>query len=108
MRLAGVCQAPQITANVNDYSPDGFYGAGLLIISSDAARDITGIFAGAPLQCLVVINTGAFTITLKNSSVASAPENQFVASGDFGLLAGGAVQLVYDPVNLRWHVAGGF
>ena len=70
--------APQIAANQNDYAPTGIGDASMLFISSDAARDITGITSGSvDGRHLWVFNEGNFNITLKQGSASSAAANRF-------------------------------
>lgn len=70
--------APQITSNQNDYAPTGIGDASMLFISSDAARDITGITSGSiDGRHLWVFNEGSFNVTLKQGSGSSAAANRF-------------------------------
>lgn len=105
-RLAGVCRAPILTANANDWSPDGLAGANMLLVSSDASRDVTGIAAGAPGQMLAVMNEGSQDVVLKNASGSSRAENRFALGADLTLAGGHGALLVYDPIGLVWRCVG--
>jgi hypothetical protein len=97
----------QITSNQNDYNPGGFYTSAQTIrISTDAARDITGLLAGNKGRLLWLINAGSFNATLKHQNAGSAATNRFIgrANADVVLLPGTAVQVHYSPSQLRWQV----
>ena len=100
----------QITANQNNYTPTDLNAAGIVRVSSDAARDITGIFAGVADRragrFLKLYNVGAFTITLKDESASSLAANRFSCSGsaDFSLVEAGSANLWYDNTSTRWRV----
>lgn len=98
----------QITADQNDYNPSSVVcsAAGILLINSDAARNITGL-AGPTLGCqMTLINTGSFAITLKNQSTLSAAGNRFAFSGDFTVNPNQSASLIYDPMISRWRPVG--
>src|SRR5689334_7696150 len=61
----------QITSNQNDYSPTGMSTAVTLLLTSDAARDITGFATPATGRDIWVYNIGAQNITLKNQNAGS-------------------------------------
>lgn len=100
----------QITADQNNYALTA--GATLVRLSSDAARNITGIVPpslnGASKGGLEVtlVNVGSFTITLKNESASSTAANRFIGGGgaDTLIVAGGLVRMVYDNTSARWRV----
>ena len=89
----------QITSNQNDYNPGGS-NAMVMHLSSDAARDITGIVL-ATGRVIKVRNRGAFTITLKHQNGGSAAANRFNgrALADTLLLAGTTVELYKSAVD---------
>ena len=102
--VANVVVSPsQITSNQNDYSP----GTGDIVrLSSDAARDITGITAGSAGQVRVLTNVGSFAITLKHQSASSTAANRFLVpwAGDCIISADSSVMIVYDSTTARWRV----
>lgn len=99
----------QITANQNDYAINGL---GRVILTSDAARDITGIAAGADGELLWITNNGSFNITLKNNSASSTAGNRIAGpnGGDVVVRAtNGSALLHYDAtigVTGFWMVLG--
>lgn len=98
LRVAGRCGPAQITANQNNYSPTGLSAAFKLYITSDAARDITGLQAQADGYLLWIFNFGGFTISLKHQDAASSAANRFyTATGaTVAIRAGGSVLVQYD------------
>lgn len=102
--IANVVVSPsQITGNQNDYAP----GTGdVFRISSDAARDITGIAAGSSGQAIVLRNVGSFAVTLKHQSASSSAANRILVpwAGDCVIPAEAAVVLTYDATTQRWRV----
>lgn len=95
----------QITANQNDYSPTNMSRAVVLLVNSDAARDITGFATGVSGRWLWVYNTGAFNITLKHQ-VTSSAGNQIRGRGgaDTVLTPSTGVQLYYSGSLTKWVV----
>lgn len=101
---SGANTPAQITADQNNYTP----GVGLFQRwSSDAARTVTGLLAGATDGQLAVIwNVGAQNIILANESASSTAANRFTsASGADITLAGGNVAFAtYSTATSRWLV----
>lgn len=98
-----VVSPSQITGNQNDYSP----GTGDIVrLSSDAARNITGISAGTDGEVRVLVNVGSFTITLVHQSTSSTAANRFLVSfgADYLLAANAAAVIMYDGTTSRWRV----
>jgi hypothetical protein len=97
----------QITANQNDYDP--LFGSGRVAgtwrISSDAARNITGIAGGYSGRRLTLINVNgaANTITLTAEDALSAAANRII--GGFAIAQNGVARLIYDDTSARWRVA---
>lgn len=92
-----------ITSNQNDYP----LGSGDIIrISSNAARDITGIVATSDGDARLLINVGSFDITLKHQHASSTAANRFICAGasDFTLSAGATTPVVYDGTSGGWRV----
>lgn len=102
----------QITANKNNWA------IGTLdtihFVSSDAARDVTGIvppsisdsdsFGLMPI--LIFVNTGAQDIVFKDESASSDAANRFALKADITLAADGGVAFLYDRDNNRWRCFG--
>lgn len=97
----------QITSNQNDYNPSSVNCATstTLLINSDAARDITGLAGGVAGCQMMLINNGAFTITLKEASGSSSAANRFNTGGDIALASNASVTLLYDGTASRWRMA---
>lgn len=100
-----VLRPAQITASQNDYAPGQ---CSILFLNSDAAWNITGLVAGTvDGEDRMVVNNGAFDITLKHENVASAAANRFTGQGsaDVSLKGGFMARLVYDLTATRWRAA---
>jgi hypothetical protein len=95
----------QIASNQDNYAPTGIETARYLRISSDAARNITGLTSGYAGRRLTLVNVGAYNITLKNDATSTAA-NRFLSTGDFAVPADGAAELWYDATSSRWRIIG--
>lgn len=104
--LTNNINAAQITANQNNYSPTGGSTSATWLISSDAARNITGISSPTDGRILTLHNVGGFTITLKDQDANSLAANRFDLVSDLALLAGMSVTLQYDNLNTKWRSIG--
>lgn len=94
----------QITANTNDYAPTGLSTANTLRLSTDAARDLTGLTGGSDGRLMIVHNVGSNTLVLKNESASSTAANRFAFGGsDVTLAASQSVTLQYDATASRWR-----
>ena len=112
IRYSSVTPA-QITANENDYVA-GTAVSYMWRLSSDAARDITGIaapgFTGSTALAMgdarLLVNVGANNITLKHESASSTAANRLLCStgADIVLSANQAAELIYDGTSARWRV----
>jgi hypothetical protein len=98
----------QLSADTDDWNPTGMGTANMVLMSSDAARNLTGIvWAGtAPgAKRKTLINVGAFPITLKDQ-FGSAGANQFLlngGTGDIVLQPGDAQDIYYDETDGKWR-----
>jgi hypothetical protein len=101
--LAGDISPAQITADQNDYNPAGLPAAGILRLSSDASRNVTGLQGGADGRVIAIVNVGSNPIVLKDQSAASTATNRFLFGADLTLAANGAVLLWYDASSSRWR-----
>jgi len=98
LRLSSMDKA--ITANTNNLDLDGF---SLVRIDPDAAWDLTGILAGDD-RFLILINVGAFTLTLIDQSGLSDVANRFEFGGSsFSLVADSSMIIWYDTTDSRWR-----
>ncbi len=105
---AGTLTPAQITANQNDYTPTGIATATTLRLSTDAARNVTGLAAGSSGRLLLLENIGSFNVTLVNASSSSTAANRFAFATDATLAPGESLWLIYDATTARWRsVSGG-
>ena len=104
--LSGDTTPAQITSNQNDYNPPNLATATVLRLSSDAARDITGLAGGADGRIIRIHNVGTNDITLKDESVSSAAANRFALQVEIMLKADQVVELQYDATSSRWRALG--
>ena len=101
----------QITANQNDYNPPGLSTASGIVITSDAARAITGMVMSPTVRTyrlLYLLNAGAFTITLNHNDVASTAGYRFsfAAAGNLAIRTGGGCMLFYSARDAAWFCLG--
>lgn len=101
-----VVSPAQITSDQNNYAPTGLATAAMLRLSSDAARNITGLSAGVAAGMLALHNIGSYTITLKDESASSTAANRFALTGDVAIAADAVVLLQYDATSSRWRMIG--
>lgn len=96
----------QITSNQNDYSPTSFLGSYFIRLSSDAARDITGLglYSVSSNKAFVLANVGSFDITLKNENAGSTAQHRFSLPGDFVIEPNECITVIYDDTTQRWRV----
>jgi Major tropism determinant N-terminal domain len=104
--IGEIVVAAQISgADVNDYNPTNVKHARKLIISTDAARNITGLVPSSPGNTtdgreITIYNGGSFNATLKDQSASSSANNRFDLGG---------ADLVLSPkasVTLRYRTQG--
>lgn len=107
LSLTGVISPAQITSDQNDYAPAGFAAASVVRISTDAARDITGLAGGSDGRKVVILNAGAFNAVLKDENASSAAAHRFGFGDDLTLTAKQGATLIYDAAASRWRMVGG-
>ena len=97
----------QLIANQNDWNPTNLATAAEIRLSTDAARDLTGITAQPARTRLLLLNIGSFNCVLKHD-VTSTAANRFLCPGsaDFTLTPNQAVDIWYDSTSARWRVIG--
>lgn len=78
---------------------------GIIRISSDAARNITGFAATSSGDARLLVNTGSFTITLVHQSSSSTASNRIICVGSANLeiQSQGSVVVYYDGTDSRWR-----
>jgi hypothetical protein len=101
--LLGSITPTTITSDQNDYSPTGGSDAAIWRLSTDAARNITGMLAATDGIVKAIINVGSNPIVLPNQSASSSAANRFALSANVVLLAGEAALLRYSTISSRWE-----
>ena len=97
-QLSGITEVPEITADQHNYFPTGSTTATCLVLTSDAAYDITGFVAGQVDGRMVkFLNAGSFNLTLKHDDSNSSVAVRFFNPGatDFVLVPGQWCWLFY-------------
>src|SRR3990167_10235772 len=108
LRPTSVISPAQITSDTDNYAPTDGLASFMWRISSDAARNLTGIsIAQVHGDMKMLANIGAFTITLVHDATSTAA-NRFYGpnSADVALRANGFVWIIYDGTSSRWRVMG--
>lgn len=98
---------PQITANTDNYAPQGGDKANVWRLDLDANHDLTGISIGyaATNRTVTLVNISTHVLTLKHD-VTSVAANRFYLpfSKDQILEPNGAILLHYDSISTRWRM----
>lgn len=96
-----VSSPAQFTGNQDNFALGSF---GVLRISTDASRDLTGLTNGVAGRELYIFNVGANNLVLKND-VTSTAANRFLAvtGADITLAANEGALCVYDATTQRWR-----
>lgn len=104
----GTISPPQIVANTDNYAPASFATCSVMRLSTDAARNLTGIAGGADGRLIRVFNVGAFNLVLVHDATSTAA-NRFLCPGsaNYTVTPNSAVILWYDATSQRWRVLGG-
>jgi hypothetical protein len=105
--LTGALSPSQIAADQNDYNPAGLAGAGVLRLSSDATRNLTGLSGGGSGRVVALVNVGSNQIVLIDASASSSAVNRFAFGSDTTLDAGESALLWYDATDSRWKLLAG-
>ncbi|KQW22154.1 hypothetical protein ASC80_01785 [Afipia sp. Root123D2] len=100
----------EITADVVDFNPTGLKHAGHLVLTSDAAREFTGMVPTTATETtngreITIYNAGSFNLTLKNASASSSAANRFDLGGaDIVLSPKTSASLRYRNAISRWEL----
>lgn len=108
-RRSGELVPAQLTGSVNDYNPTGFVDAAILILTSSAPFNITGLVGATDGRDLDVYNNNPVdNITLKHQDAASVAANRIIGRGnaDVVLAPATSASLYYSPSLDRWIVRG--
>lgn len=103
----GVISPSQLIANQDDWNPASLASAAVIRLSTDAARDLTGIVAQPASTRLLLCNVGGFNCVLKHDLTSTAA-NRFYGPGsaDFTLTPNKSVEIWYDATSARWRIIG--
>ena len=105
---AGESSPTEITGDQNDFSTVGSdsNNVGVLRLTSDASRTITGFAGGELGRFLLVFNVGSNNIVLANQSASSTAANRIITGTSANLTVGAddVVALYYDNTTARWRV----
>jgi hypothetical protein len=113
--LKNVLIPAALTGATHNYEPAGIHYSSILELSATGAVNLTGI---VPVQddgqgqdahvgrVLVVANTGANAITLKDEDANSTAANRFSLKADVVLAQDAAATLYYSTSASRWRCAG--
>ena len=99
----GLATLAQITADQNNYAiGDGH----AFRLSSDAARNVTGIIGGVNGRLVLLVNAGAQNIVLINESASSTDVNRIITGTGADVTLAGAENtfMIYDGVSARWRL----
>lgn len=103
----GIISPSQLIANQDDWNPSSLATAAEIRLSTDAARDLSGITAQPARTRITLLNIGGFNCVLKHDLTSTAA-NRFLCPGsaDFTLTPNKAVDIWYDTTSSRWRVIG--
>jgi hypothetical protein len=106
--LANEIAPTQLAANQDDYNPTGLTTAAVMILTSDASRDLTGIVAPARTgKTMWLYNNGAQNIVLKHDATSTAANRLWCrGAADMTLTPKTGVHLYYSATITRWVVMG--
>lgn len=102
-RRSGALTPAQITSNQNDYAPTGHADVSVFRLSTDAARNITGLAGGASGRVVLIRNVGSFNINLVSDTSSSAANRFDLGTTPYLLYTGQALELIYDGTTSRWR-----
>lgn len=106
-----VIRPTSLTADVDDYHPEGLETACIVELESTAERTITGLYqeprfgdAVRRRRLLWLVNRGNYTIVLASASASSQSAYRlYFGGGNYPLLSGSTVYLLYDPGSGGWR-----
>lgn len=104
--LVGSTISPaQLTANTDNWNPTGLSTAGVIRVSTDASRTLTGIVAPSRVKALILANVGGQDLVLKHNATSTAANRLYCPNdADYTLRKDSAVGLLYDTTSSRWRV----
>jgi hypothetical protein len=102
-------EPPELTADVDDYEPDGLDGADAIKIGTDELGNwvISGLAGGYDGRIITIICTSVNAFVIKSEDSGSAAANRFVFSSVDGELTPNqneSVTFRYDGTSQRWRI----
>lgn len=98
----------QITSDQNDFSTLDLNSdlVGVLRLSTDASRTITGFANGEQGRKIIIINVGSFNLVIANQSGSSSASNRVITGtgANLTVAADDIVVMYYDSTTARWRV----
>jgi len=106
--FSGLTAPPQITSNQDNYNPTDLAITTVLRLTTDAARNITGLVGGIEGRFIILQNAGAFNINLMHDQTSTAA-NRFLCpdNATATIPRNGTAILSYDDTADRWRVNNG-
>jgi len=95
-----------ITADQDDYTPTGFGPAGVLRLSTNASRTITGFGTATeqPIKHLVNVGSNDLVLSHQNSNSTAANRITTPDGQNFTISPNGTTALWYDTTSLTWRI----
>lgn len=103
--LTGVTTPAILSGNTNNWAPS-IGAVSRVNASSSNDVEVTGLAGGVDGKVIVLTNIGANNITLMTESGSSTAANRFAQNGDFVLVPGASVMLIYVSALSRWSRIG--
>lgn len=95
-----------LSANTNDYTPSGIATAAVVRVSATGAVNLTGLKAATTRQMKLLVNIGAFAITITHADALSSAANRFRCGGAVNITLAklDAIWIYYDLASGVWQV----
>lgn len=103
-QAVSVVTAPQLTVNVNNYSPLGWDTCDVLRLSSSASYNIAGFRSTSDGRPRLLWNVGSFPIVLLKDSISTLDKNRISMQMDVTLGANSTCVIQYDTTSQSWRV----
>jgi len=104
----GVFSPAEITSDQDNFTTLNTEGSltGILRLSSDMSRNISGLADGQDGRMLCIINVGSNDIVLEDQEASSTAINRIITGtgADLTVEADDVVKLLYDGTTERWRV----
>lgn len=102
LQRTGILSPPALTANTNDWAPDGWADASIVRISQTGGPwSLTGMLPGTERD---LVNVSAANMTLKHDVTSAVGSRLLGPGGDFLLVPNAAAHCWHDDVSDRWRI----